>query len=417
MSPCAGAWTPLPHDARIGGGGLAWTADANFEAGYYLAQTAGGGTSIPYPTQLGHSPTLGIGDTIYLTQELGFGATTWAPGANEDLVLLGGAGVLPRMGISRASTGTVTAFCYDANAAVHRTPTWTPSASTHYALGVSVKRNPSGANTVVDIVLYDVDGTTNGGTPIALATLTADVISGADKTLVFGRTLSPGMQTGFAKAGTGQMQIGVTKVNVSSAVVLSPTGSAWTQAAVDQVHSSLVVATDTTFVSAATVIGLITVYDTSASGDGWPTVWNGSTGCRIDWRLPTSDQTPLQFTAVGSATHYENVDDAFGSYDANDYNYGPAHTQNYEEQYGYGALSLSGKTVLTVGLCSRGSGSLINCALNVNGTLTGYITSAALAYMFVGFWDKVTVGAGFPAATPVARPRRIMQAVNRASSY
>ncbi|MCR4341713.1 MAG: hypothetical protein NUW01_17695, partial [Gemmatimonadaceae bacterium] len=140
-------------------------------------------------------------------------------------------------------------------------------------------------------------------------------------------------------------------------------------------------------------IGLLTVYDDADSSTGWPTV-----STIIDWRLPTSNQG-VQWTP-SAGDNYACVDDAFGTTYATmiaDYVSAGPNTQYDEDQYGYPALALSGKTVLSVGIAGGYAPSAgYEAALNVNGTLTAYLPGVATIPMYV-WWDKVTVGSGFPA--------------------
>ena len=398
--PGAAYWTPLPHDWRLTpdtAAPVTFGADAGFESGYKMSVSSGGHLA---HFSAGYDVTLGDGDEMWMSTEVNFGATTWAPGVTEEFCQLGGdPDTQPdtqyaRLALMRLNAGTINAGVYDANGTFHGAGGWTPSASTHYVLGAYVKRYVVGADTKVDVVLYDVDGTTNGGTPVALATLTGDVITGADKTLVFPRNGSVGQPTAFGKGGTGLVECGNVKVNVSSGVTLSPTGSAWTQAAVDQVRTAMRNALDdpigTRYLYA---IGLLTVYDDADTSTGWPTV-----STIIDWRLPTSNQG-VQWTP-SAGDNYACVDDAYGTAYATmiaDYVSAGPNTQYDEDQYGYPALSLSSKTVLAVGIAGGyAAGAGFEAALNVNGTLTAYLSGAPAPTYF--WWDKVTVGSGFGAA-------------------
>lgn len=400
--PTAAVWTPLVADQRCGWptAGTLRAADATFESGYCVRNAA----SRTFLFSTGYTITLADGDSTYATVEGNFTAVAWAPGANENLLQVGVVGALtvgnPCLGITRDSAGNVTAFLYDAGGNYHRTGTWAPTASTYYVLGARCTWHYTGIVTTVDVELVTIDRS-SPNVVTSQALLSGDVVLTSPATIAFARQCQVGLSTAFGKAGTGEFDCGVVKINVSSGVTLSPTGSAWTQAAVDQIKTAQRVALDVGTTQTIYDVGLITVYSNAADGDSWPTTFGGSSnGIVVDWRLPTSDYTPLQWTPDSGSTHYTQVDDPLGSWSTTSNVSSAPHTQFNEDQYGYGSLSLSGKTVLAVGISLDNGTSAggYDMALNVNGTLTARVAGANVGGVApMAYWDKVTVGSGFPA--------------------
>lgn len=378
--PCAGGMTPKPGDTRI----TTWdshaniTSGASWEAGFFVACT-----STAHFVKFTPSATivLGDGDTAYYTVELNIGTTN--PAAAIALTMLGntslGAGTNCHLQIYRnsGSPGNIFGRFIDESGNNHDTPTSTYTAGRN-VYGVSVKRYQSGGNWVVDVTLRDITG------GVDLATLTASVLTGTN-TVTFQRHCRAGVLSSLGKGGTIEIDVGVQKLNVSSAVALR-SGNAWAQADVDNVKTRLV--TDAAATRKVAAVGLLTMYDTSASGDGWPT-----TSTVIDWRLPTGDSTPLQWAPDSGTTHYTQVDDAFGSYSETDYVTDA--TAGHVDEYSYTALSLSGKTVLCVGMTARGPTTGNNVpylGIDFSGVTSDESTQWDQVLQTV-WWDKAPVAA------------------------
>lgn len=403
--PFAGVITMAPHDNRLSGATTpTYTADATWEAGFYGVAASSGApawSADPVTTF-----SLGDGDTAYLYWEGGFDrATTWAPGVDEPLAQLSSsAGRSPSLHILRKNDGKMYARLTDANGTNHDTPGYTlPSTAVtdHNVWGASVKRYTSAGSIVVDVVLRDITGATD------VATLTADAIAGADKTLSFAQ-LRMGLLTTFGKGGTGSARFGRMQVHASSAVTLD-SGTAWSNADVDSVVPRMI-SKQSSGTAQVAAVGCITVYDTSATGDTWP-----STTTTVSFRLPTGDSTPLQWTPQTGPTNYTNVDDAFGSYSATDYV--SAASSSLSDEYSYTALNLSGKTVLGFGFFYRQIASIAP-EPSVLMDLGGGSVSAEKAPIDVTrtvwrMWNLKPAAI----ASPVGNIVSLNQSVNRAATY
>ncbi len=368
--PFGGMISMVNHDRRAleDPGNSTYTADATYESGYYATAQA-----LFFPMALPATAVLGDGDTAYVTAELAYDpSVVWAPAVDERLGELNKSGVNPRISIVRTSGGAMVARLTDANGTAHDTPAYTLPGTGRNVYGASVKRYISGGLTLIDVTLRDI---TAG---VDRETLVGSAITGADTTLSFNKA-QIGYSTTFGKGGTGEARFGVLKCAFSSAVVLT-TGTAWSSADVDATNPRIIWSSGTPQVTAA---GLLTVYDTTASGDGWPT-----TTTVMSHRLPTGDSTPLGWTPSTGLTHYTTVDDPFGSYDGTTYVSASAAAA---DEYSVPGLGLVGKHVLAVGVFMRQVVSVTTdpvAALDIGGAVSATHAAGAVTKVLYYWWDK-----------------------------
>lgn len=356
--PTLTAFTPAPKDARIYNTGTpAFTDSASWEAGCYYTYGASGNT-IP-PVGFTSEVTMAGADarTIYYTSEIM--VSSWNPGNNIILLRLAnmGAGTcfLDIIANAAASVPYVKAQLTDFNGTTHATNTYNLSNDTRYVIGAACKLYESGGNTVVDVILR-VDGTDR-------QTLSADIISGATKTLRFA-SIQQVLTGTYGKGGTGTVSHGVAKVNGSSGLG-TDTGDVWSLSDVDDVRTRT-----QRYSSSQTdvyALALLTVYSNAADGDGWPTPYNSGagTGMQVSWRLPTSD-TDSVWTCSAGTDRYALIDDALGSYSAADYI--RSTDDSWVQTLGYGNLSLGSGYALAVGTQMRGTGGGIKAGFQLEST-------------------------------------------------
>lgn len=398
--PSGGGIPVSPHDLRLyaGSNTPSYTADATWEDGYYWTVTASAGSHAD--RNIPGTATLGDGDTAYLTAEIGYnGGVVWGPAADIPLAELQKSGGNPRLRLVRKSNGKLVGRFVDANGTAHDTAEYSLPNNNRNVYGVSVRRYISGGSTLVDVTLRDITGASD------VATLTGDAITGADKTVSFD-SVSSGWQASFGKGGTGEPRFGIVKCGFSSGISFD-TGSAWGMADVDAIK--LRFRKTGSGQSQLNAVALLTVYDDTASGDGWPT-----TTTVISVRLPTGDGSLTQWTPSTGTSHYALVDDAFGSYSASDYVNTPNDANTYDDEYTFPALSLSGKEVLCVGSFARANSAVTvdQTALNVDGNVSAYKGVTAVTVTEAQWWTLKPSGAAVS-----AKVVEVKQAVNRASTY